>query len=89
MGVEVIWPDVSAKHHIVVEVNELLREPRDAVDVGLDGRGAECGEVATILEDILEDTKQISKHVQINVNTILFLKPFCYNEKSLPDARRL
>lgn len=62
VGVEVVRPDVSAKHHIVVEVNELLREARDAVDVGLDGRGAESGEVAAILEDILEVAGQIRKH---------------------------
>lgn len=55
MGVEVVWPDIFAKHHVVVEVNELLGEPRDAVDVGLNGGGAESGKVAVILEDILEE----------------------------------
>lgn len=54
VGVEVVRPDVFAKHHVIVEINELLGEPRDAVDVGLNGRGAESGEVAVILEDILE-----------------------------------
>lgn len=55
VGVEVVRPDVSAKHHIVIEVNELLRKARNAVDVRLDGGGAESGEVAAILEDILEE----------------------------------
>lgn len=54
MAVEVIRPDFFAKHHVVVEVNELLGEPWDAVDVGLYGRGAESGKVAVVLEDILE-----------------------------------
>lgn len=72
MGVKVVWPDVSAKHHIVVEVNELLREARDAVDVGLDGRGAESGEVGAILEDVLEVTRQIRKYLQLSFNPILF-----------------
>lgn len=54
MAVEVVRPDVFAEHHVIVEINELLGEPGDAVDVGLNGRGAESGEVAVILEDILE-----------------------------------
>lgn len=61
MGVEVVWPDVSAKHHVIIEVNELLREARDAVDVGLDGGGAESGEVAAILEDVLDVTRKIKE----------------------------
>lgn len=59
VGVEVVWPDVSAKHHIIVEVNELLRKARNAMNVGLDGGGAESWEVAAILEDILEVTRPI------------------------------
>lgn len=67
MAVEVIWPHVFAKHDIIIEVNELLGEPWDAVDVGLNGRRAERGKVAVVLEDILEDkVKQMdlinSKH---------------------------
>lgn len=54
MAVEVVWPDVFAKHHVIIEVNELLGEPRDAVDVRLYGRRAESGKVAVVLEDILE-----------------------------------
>ncbi len=53
VGVEIIWPDVFAKHHIIIEVNELLGESWDAVDVGFNGRGAESGKVAVILEDVL------------------------------------
>lgn len=64
MGVEVIRPDVSAEHHVIIEVNELLREAWDAVDVGLDGRGAESGEVAAILEDVLEVTRKIKNQFQ-------------------------
>ena len=55
MAVEVVGPDVFAEHHVIVEVNELLGESRDAVDVGLYGRGAERGEVAVIQKDILEE----------------------------------
>lgn len=51
---EVVRPDIFAKHHVVVEVNELLGESWDAVDVGLNGWGAERGKMASILEDILE-----------------------------------
>lgn len=58
VGVEIIRPDVFTKHHVIVEINELLREPWDAVDVRLDGRGAESGKVAVILEDILEVEKK-------------------------------
>lgn len=61
MSVEVVRPDVSAEHHVVVEINELLREARNAVDVGLNGRGAESGEVAAILEDVLEVTRKVKK----------------------------
>lgn len=57
VAVEVVRPDVFAKHHVVVEVNELLREPWDAVDVGLYSRGAEGGEVAVVQEDILQVRK--------------------------------
>lgn len=69
VAVEVVRPDVFAEHHVIVEINELLGEPGDAVDVGLNGRGAESGEVAVILEDILEvkgkntfKAKHIIKH---------------------------
>lgn len=62
MGVEVVWPDVSAKHHVIIEVNELLREARDAVDVGLDGGGAESREVAAILEDVLDVTRKAKEN---------------------------
>lgn len=53
VAVEVIWPHVFAEHHIVVEVNELLGEPGDAMDVGLNSRWAESGKVAVVQEDIL------------------------------------
>ena len=53
MAVEVVGPHVLAEHDVVVEVDELLGEARDAVDVGLDGRGAEGGQVALVLEDVL------------------------------------
>lgn len=53
MAVEVIGPYVFAEHHIIVEVNKLLGEPRDSMDVGLDGRGAEGGKVGVVQEDIL------------------------------------
>lgn len=54
MAVEVVRPDVFAKHHVIIEVNKLLGEPRDAMDVGLYSRGAEGGEVAIVQEDILQ-----------------------------------
>ena len=58
VAVEVVRPDVLAEHHVVIEVNELLGEPRDAVDVGLYGRGAEGGKVAVVQEDILYRSKK-------------------------------
>lgn len=57
MAVEVVWPHVFAKHDVIVEVNELLGESLDAVDVGLDGRGAERGKVAVVLENILKEKR--------------------------------
>lgn len=54
VGEEVVRPDIFAKHHIVIEVNELLGQSRNAVDVCLNGRGAESRKMALILEDILE-----------------------------------
>ena len=54
VAVEVVRPDVFAKHHIIIKVNELLGEPWDAVDVCLYGRRAESGKVAVVLEDILD-----------------------------------
>lgn len=61
---EVIRPDIFAKHHIVIEVNELLGESWDAVDVGLNGWGAESRKMALILEDILEDEEKITSKTQ-------------------------
>lgn len=54
VAVEVVRPHVFAEHHVVVEVNELLGESRDSMDVGLYSRRAERGEVAAVLEDVLE-----------------------------------
>lgn len=54
VGEEVIRPHVFAKHHVVVQVNKLLGQSRNAVDVSLDGWGAESRKMALILEDILE-----------------------------------
>lgn len=71
MRVEVVRPDVSAEHHVVVEVNKLLGEAGDAVDVGLDGRGAESGEVAAILEDILEVRRKIRLQTYQQMQNIL------------------
>lgn len=59
VAVEVIRPDFFAKHHVIIEVNKLLREPWDAVDVGFYSRGAEGGEVAVVLEDVLQVKKTV------------------------------
>lgn len=61
---EVIRPDIFAKHHVVIEVNELLGESWDAVDVGLNGWGAEGRKMALILEDILEVSGKITSKTQ-------------------------
>lgn len=53
VAVEVIGPYIFAEHHIIVEVNKLLGEPRDSMDVGLDGRRAEGGKVGVVQENIL------------------------------------
>ena len=65
VAVEVVRPDVFPKHHIIIEVNELLGEARDAVDVGLYGRRAKSGKVAVVLEDILEVKE---KHIYIHID---------------------
>lgn len=68
MGEEVIWPDIFAKHHIVIEVNKLLGQSRNAVDVGLDGGGAESRKMALILKDILEvkEKKKVKKSIVVD-----------------------
>lgn len=53
VAVEVVRPNVFSKHHVIVEVNKLLGEARDAVDVSLYGRRAEGGKVAVVQEDVL------------------------------------
>lgn len=55
MAVKVIWPDIFTEHHVIVEVNKLLGEPRDSMDVGFDGRRAEGGKVGVVQEYILEN----------------------------------
>lgn len=50
---EVVRPHVLPEHDVVVEVDELLRQAWDSVDVGLNGRGTEGGQVGVVLEDIL------------------------------------
>lgn len=58
VAVEVIGPHIFAKHHIIIEVNKLLGEPRNTMDVGLYSRRAESGKVAVVQEDILEIQKE-------------------------------
>ena len=53
MTEEVVRPHVLPKHDVVVEVDELLRQAWDSVNVGLNGRGTEGGQVGVVLEDIL------------------------------------
>lgn len=53
VAVEVVRPHFFTKHHVIVEVNKLLGEAWDAVDVGLYRGGAERGQVAVVLEDVL------------------------------------
>lgn len=77
VAVEIIRPDLFAKHHVVIEVNELLREPWDAVDVGLDSRGAEGGEVAVVQEDILQVRK---KMIYIKYSKIIFKTYMAFEE---------
>lgn len=59
VAVEVVRPNVFTKHHVIVQVNKLLRQARDAVDVRLYGRRAEGGKVAVVQEDVLRDKKNI------------------------------
>ena len=70
MAVEVVRPHVLAEHDVVVEVDELLGEAGDAVDVGLDGRGAEGGQVALVLEDVL-GTPKCNVFIRITICTAL------------------
>ena len=51
--VKILWPHVEAKHDVVVEVQELCGEPRDAVDVRLNCRGRERGQVRRVGENLL------------------------------------
>lgn len=54
VAVEVVRPNVFAKHHIVIEVNKLLGESRDTVDVRFDGRRAESWKVGAVQENVLK-----------------------------------
>ena len=51
--VEVVRPDVFAEHDVIVHVDELLGQPRDAVDVALNGRRRERGQVTLVRKDFL------------------------------------
>ena len=48
LGVKVRGPDLLVEHDVVVEVKELLAQPRDPMDIGLDRRGREGREVMGI-----------------------------------------
>lgn len=70
VAVEVIRPHIFAKHHIIIEVNKFLGEPRNTMDVGLYSRWAESGKVAVVREDILE----IQKEQLANLHNKLWIK---------------
>jgi len=55
--VEVLGPDCVPEHDVIVEVDKVLGQPRDLVQVALDGRGAVRGQVGPILKYVLA-TKQ-------------------------------
>ena len=57
VSVEVIWPHFFTKHDVVVHVDELVRESRDAMDMSLYGRRAEGGQVAGVGKDFLKGHK--------------------------------
>lgn len=38
MAVEIIWPDILPEHDIIVQVNELLGQPFNAMDVTFNSR---------------------------------------------------
>jgi len=38
MTVEIIWPDIFSEHDIIIQVNELLGQPFDAMDVTFNSR---------------------------------------------------
>lgn len=54
LGVEILWPHLLAKHHVVIHVNKLLGESRNPVDVGFYCRRAECRKVTLIGENLLQ-----------------------------------
>lgn len=54
VAVEVVRPHLFAEHHVIVEVNELLRQTWDTVDVCLYGRGTEGGELTGVEEYVLQ-----------------------------------
>lgn len=54
VAVEVVRPHLFAKHHVIVEVNELLRQTWDTVDVCLYGRGTEGGKLTGVEEYVLQ-----------------------------------
>ena len=65
LGEEVFWPDLLSEHDVVVEVEEPLGEAGDPVDVGLDGRAAEGGQVGAVGEELLVGDDREARAVQV------------------------
>jgi hypothetical protein len=48
--VKVVRPDIGAKHDVIVQIQKLVRQARDAVQMGLYGRRAKRGEMTLVGE---------------------------------------
>ncbi len=53
VGVEILWPHVVTKHYIIVQIDEVIGQPGDAMEVTLNCRRAICGEVRLVHKDLL------------------------------------
>lgn len=74
LGVEILGPHLLTKHHVVIHVNELLRESRDPMDVGLYGRRTESWKVGLVWENFLSIYNQKYTVLFVHINHGLYLQ---------------
>ena len=64
-AVEILWVRRRAEHDIVIEIDEPPGEPRDAMNVALDGWRAERGEVRRVRKNLLVIDHEESRVTEI------------------------
>ena len=69
MSIEVIWPHILAKHHIIVQIKEFVRQSWDPVKMRFYGWRGKGREVALVWEQVLKKKKK-KKKINNNNNKI-------------------